>query len=116
MLKPVSEAFLIHDLYKLNLSNDVLSMAFTLDEVPKIKYTKVASKGARFVYCETDRKDAQMGWYADDGSGVFREGILGWGKMSNEWARNNLTEPKPITGTRFRDCWISHPELKSTNQ
>lgn len=80
MLKPVREAFLIHDLYKLNLAHEVFSRAFTLDEVPEIKFTKVASKGARFVYCETDRKDAQMGWYADDGSGVFREGILGWVK------------------------------------
>lgn len=33
------------------------------------------------------------------------------GKMSNEWARQNLTEPRLITGTKFRDRWIPHPEL-----
>ena len=70
MIKPVNKAFLKHDLYK-------------LDNI------KIASKGARFIYWWTDRKDAEIGWYADAGN---------WG---NNWAKENLTEPTTIENTKF---------------
>jgi hypothetical protein len=113
MLKPVKEAFLKHDLYSFDIDRNVLYSAFTLDKVPEIKYRKIASKGNRFVYCDTDRKDAKHGWYADNGTGCFREGIGGFGRITDRWVQEHLTEPTPITGTKFRNEWDSHPELRN---
>ena len=110
MLKPTKEAFLKHDLYKVVVEN-LFERSFKLEDIPEQKTKKVAGKGARFVYCETDRKDAGMGWFADAGNGTFREGNCGFDKMSDGWAEKNLTEPTPIEGTKFRDKWGVHPEM-----
>jgi hypothetical protein len=108
MLKPVKEAFLKHDLYKL-VVDPVFNRTFTLEDVSQaqrdLQHKKVASKGLRFVYCETDRRDAKHGWYADDKSGRYLEGNCGFGKMSEAWVKQNLTDPVPLEGTKFRDCW-----------
>jgi hypothetical protein len=112
ILKPTKEAFLKHDLYKFNLSGDFWSKAYTLENLPTIGHIKIAYAGSRFIYCETDRKDAGMGWFADDGSGVLREGGGGFGKMGGDWAEEHLTKPTPLENTKFRDCWTSHPEIR----
>lgn len=57
------------------------------------------------MYCETDKKDAAMGWFDDDGSGTFRAGNCGFGKMSDGWAKENLTEPVAVLGTTFTNQW-----------
>jgi hypothetical protein len=108
MLKPTKEAFLKHDLYKLDIQQEYRESAYALENLPTVGHIKIASKGARFVYCDTDRKDGQMGWYADDGSGYFRVGVHGFGKMGGNWAKDNLTEPTPLENTRFRNPWPSH--------
>ena len=53
MLKPTKEAVLKHDLYKV-VVDGLFDHAFKLEDIPEQKIKKVASKGARFVYCETD--------------------------------------------------------------
>lgn len=105
MLREAKEAFLKHDLYKLVLPEGAYSTAYKLEDLPVPTHKKVASKGARFVYCETDRKDAGMGWFADAGSGNYRDGNCGFGKMSSAWAQEHLTEPVEIVGTKFRNQW-----------
>ncbi|MCK9567379.1 hypothetical protein M0R72_00350 [Candidatus Pacearchaeota archaeon] len=60
MLREAKEAFLKHDLYTLVLPEGAYSKAYKLEDLPVADKKKVASKGARFVYCETDRKDAGM--------------------------------------------------------
>jgi len=91
--------------------NHLIGKAFPLDQIPEIKRRKLASEGAPFVYCETDRKDAGMGWFADAGNGVFREGNGGFGKLGEDWAKEHLINVEPIVGTKFRDAWDIHPEL-----
>lgn len=103
MLIPVKQAFLKYDLYKVVIPRDNENQSFSPDEIEKavketalsVRPVKIASKGMKFVYCNTDRKDARMGWYADEGSGLFREGNKGFGKMSSDWALAHLTEPEP---------------------
>jgi hypothetical protein len=114
MLKPTRVAFLKHDLYKLDLQSDDWTRPFTLENAPEVKYKKVASKGLRFIYCTTDRKDAGMGWFADSGEGYLREGNCGFGKMSEGWAKENLTDPLPFEGKKFRDRWDRFPEIMNT--
>ncbi len=101
MLKPTKEAFLKHDLYKLILDG-LYDKAWPLEKIPEVKSRKMASAGQRFVYCETDRRDAAHGWYADDGTGMYRAGCCGFGQMRQDWADENLTEPKPLEKQKWR--------------
>ena len=101
MLIPKKQAFLKHDLFKAVIPSDLQNKAFYDNDeferlVGEITTKKYASRGLRFVYCATDRKDAQHGWYADDGSGLFRSGCYGFGKMSGLWADEHLTEPEDL--------------------
>jgi hypothetical protein len=105
MLREAREAFLKHDLYRIILPPEAWDGAYKLEDLPVPTHKKVASKGARFVYCETDRKDAGMGWFADAGNGNYRAGNCGFGKMGGAWAKEHLTEPVDIVGTRFRNQW-----------
>ena len=105
MLRPTKEAFLKHDLYKLDIRQEHRENGYTLENLPTIGHIKIASKGARFVYCETNMRDGMMGWYSDNGSGSYRSGSNGFGKMGDNWAKENLTEPTPLKETRFRDPW-----------
>lgn len=93
MLKPTKEAFLKHDLFKLNLPISALMGIFTLENIPIIKTIKVLSKGTKFIYCETDLSDGNNGWYNSENTG--------FDFMSDNWAKENLTEPINIFGKNF---------------
>lgn len=107
MLIPVKQAFLKYDLYKVKVPYNYEGLSYSPDEVEgavnevtaQVRPVKIADKGMKFVYCNTDRKDARMGWYADEGSGLFREGNKGFGKMKDDWAQKHLTEPEPYEPT-----------------
>lgn len=92
MLIPKRQAYLKHDLYKIVVPEEVQNKAFSESEISEalkqVNTVKMASKGLRFVYCETDRRDGAKGWYADD------QGFSGFGKMSESWGLENLTQPE----------------------
>lgn len=104
MIKPTKQAYLKHDLFKVVLPQGLTNSAYTAEEIAdairKITYTKIAPKGMKFVWCDTDRKDAAMGWFADAGTGVFLDGNCGFGKMSGGWGKEHLTEPEPYQRTQ----------------
>ncbi len=99
MIKPTKQAYLKHDLFKVVLPSDIQTRSYKADEIDnainQITHTKIAPKGMKFVWCDTDRKDAAMGWFADAGTGLFVAGNCGFGKMSGTWGHENLTEPEP---------------------
>ena len=111
MIRPIKEAFLKHDLYKLVIEEGGLNKPFPLNKPPNVEFKKIASIGARFVYCETDRSDNQHGWYADvkDKRFVYQrlgysfyDGGCGFGIMSGNFVNENLTEPTPLENTKLR--------------
>lgn len=67
MLKPTKQAYLKHDLFRIHIPEDLINKTFPDNEteavLKQVTVVKMASKGLRFVYCETDRKDGRNGWY-----------------------------------------------------
>jgi hypothetical protein len=89
MIKPTKQAFLKHDLFKITMPRDLCEKAYTTEEIinaiNQVTYTKIAPKGMKFVWCDTDLKDAAMGWFADACTCLFVVGNCGFGKMSGAW-------------------------------
>ena len=90
-----------YKLYKIEVPFNYNSLSYFPEEAQdainevtaQIRPVKIADKGMKFVYCNTDRKDGRMGWYADEGYGLFREGNCGFSKMKAYWAERHLTDP-----------------------
>lgn len=111
MLKPTKQAYLKHDLFKVVLPSDIQTRSYKADEIDnvisQVTHTKIAPKGMKFVWCDTDCKDAAHGWFADAGTGAFMPGNCGFGKMSAGWGNEHLTEPVPyqrLLGKDFADA------------
>lgn len=105
-MKATKQALLKHDLFKVVIPAGTGDSGYTADEISeaigKISYKKIASKGMKFVWCETEPDpngrliSMNMGWFADAGTGLFVAGNCGFGQMSSEWGKKNLTEPEPF--------------------
>jgi hypothetical protein len=98
MLKPIKECFVICDLYRVDIRN-IISKAFPLEKAPGLNTYIDVKKGTRIVYCQTDRKNAGMGWYYEN------KATQGHFQTRCEWAHDHpeyLTEPKLLENERFR--------------
>lgn len=105
MLKPIKQAYLKHDLFKVIIPTGTDKTGYTLEEITdaisKISYRKIASKGMKFVWCQTQLDPngrlipMDMGWFADAGTNLFVSGNCGFGQMSSEWGNEHLTDPVP---------------------
>lgn len=106
MMKPTKQAYLKHDLFKIVIPNGMNSSSYTAEQISeaiaKISYRKIASKGMKFVWCETQPDPMgrliprSAGWYADAGTGLFVAGNCGFGEMTWVWGNENLTESEPF--------------------
>lgn len=107
MLQPVKLGYLKHDLYKITFEDrDALSKGYQLENIPPIKPFRIAKKGCKFIYCNTNYKDGAMGWYFyGDGSGTIRRGHGGFEIMSTQWGEENLENFEEIKGRPFKDYW-----------
>lgn len=132
MIKPTKQAYLRHDLFKVVLPQGLTNSAYTTEEIAeamsKITYTKIASKGMKFVWCETESDPSgrlipmNMGWFADAGSGLFGNGLFvagnyGFGQMTWEWGKKHLTEPEPYQHTQKDsddDFWSTLKQAKES--
>jgi hypothetical protein len=95
MLKAVKEAFVKYDLYSVKIADHMVK-AFPLEKAPGLDYYLVVKKGTRVCYCQTDRKDAAMGWYYEN------IGMQGHFDTRCEFAPKHCTEPKELLGGKFR--------------
>jgi hypothetical protein len=118
MIRPTKQAYLKHDLFKVKLPDGLQTRAYTADEITKvinqITYIKIGTKGMKFVWCDTDRKDAAHGWFADAGTGAFMPGNCGFGKMSAGWGNEHLTDPVPYQRLANKDHSDVQEFLKDT--
>lgn len=101
MIYPTKQAYLKYDLLKVVEPQGLTTTTFTGEElaeaISKVTYEKIASKGDKYIWFNTDRKDAGMGWFkCEQEPQCKRYNSHSFYKMPDDWGKH-LTESEPYT-------------------